>query len=126
MQQRHATLEGQGSAALLRECKGGWAEGRKSARAAAAQAGVTGASFLTLPLHEIGFGDIRIKHSVALLLPPPLIAKPAIMPSVSNHFSIKIPTVPFPLPSAESSPLFSLPQHPSLSLPLLLPLTEAR
>lgn len=69
VQQRHATLEGQGSATLLRECKGGRTEGRKSARVAAARAGVTGASFLTLPLHEIGFGDIRIKRSVALPLP---------------------------------------------------------
>lgn len=60
-----------------------------------------------LPLHEIGFGDIRIKRSVALALPPPT-AKLAIMPGVSNHFSVKIPTVLPPLSSSNSSPSLSL------------------
>lgn len=61
-----------------------------------------------LPLHEIGFGDIRIERSVALPLPPPT-AKLAIMPSVSNHFSIKIQT---------ASSLSSL--HPPTSLTVWL------
>ncbi len=68
-----------------------------------------------LPLHEIGFGDIRIKRSVALPLPPP-IARLAIMPGVSNHFSVKIPTASlFLSPPLTPHPSLSIPQHPWLS-----------
>lgn len=88
----------------LRECKG---------RACASRGGRCYVS--DLPLHEIGFGDIRIKHSVALPLPPP-IARPAIMPSVSNHFSVKIPTASlFLSPLLTPHPSLSIPQHPWLS-----------
>lgn len=66
-----------------------------------------------LPLHEIGFGDIRIECSVALPLPPP-IAKLAIMPSVSNHFSIKIQT------ASSLSSLSSFSLHPPTSLTVWL------
>lgn len=60
-----------------------------------------------LPLLEIGFGDIRNNDSVVLPIPPPA-AEPAIMPGMSDDFSIKIPTVHLP------SPLLSWPRHPTL------------
>lgn len=114
VQQRHVTLGGWGAATLppppcscthlpqtsptlcllpytpqflvcpLREGKGG---------ACASQGGRCYVS--DLPLHEIGFADIRIKRLV--VLHPLPTAKLAIMPGVSNHFSIKIPTVLSPL-----------------------------
>lgn len=68
-----------------------------------------------LPLHEIGFGDIRIERSVALPLPPP-IAKLAIMPSVSNHFSIKIQTASSLSSLLLLSPSPNIPHSLALSL----------
>lgn len=46
-----------------------------------------------LPLPEIGFGDIRTQgFGWAPSLPQPPSAEPAIMPSMSNRFSIKMQT----------------------------------
>lgn len=68
-----------------------------------------------LPLHAIGFGDIRIERSVALPLPPP-IAKLAIMPSVSKHFSIKIQTASSLSSLLLLSPSPNIPHSLALSL----------
>lgn len=68
-----------------------------------------------LPLYEIGFGDIQMESSVALPLPPP-IAKLPIMPSVSNHFCIKIQT------ASSLTSLLHLSPSPNIPLSLALSL----
>lgn len=67
---------------------------------------------IDLALHEISFCAIRIKLSLQLPVAPSAIA-PCIMPSVSNRFSIKIPTEPHPQPPLRASlPSQALSGHP--------------
>lgn len=83
----------------------------RRARVEPALAGVAGATFLTFHFMRLALVTFGSNAWMGCLSLPPL-AKLAIMPGVSNHFSVKIPTVlpPSPPPCLTCHPSLC-PQH---------------